>query len=451
MKRFFFVLLLALTAMVSWAQTPSPVLHGPWLTFAEATALTIGFTTPLGYGGGVEVRAKGTQEPWQAFWHTRAGQIVKTATVHPVRLTGLKPDTDYEYRLVLANASDKILHDGNMASQHNKPQVTVIERPDFTFRTFPQASADFTFAAVADLQFSPRDKEQYLQDYQKNGGLDASRFLLVIGDANNDIHNFERDYLGTVVAPLTKLGGLSRPTYFIRGNHEWRGKDTTRWLDFFAAPRTRSTYFAFSCGDAFFIVLDSGEDKPARKLTFHYTGNNIDDDAFMREQGEWLREVVASEAFKRAKYRIVACHAALYSHPEKYMHDSMQTICGDLFKRDKPQNRLHLWLSGHTHVYARTIPGDEQFLYRYPNRGYKIFNGRDYAFPVITLDGPRGSGKEDINNCLVTVAVTPDKLRVEAKKRDGTLIDACDILPDGTCLDRNNGTLEVKKQPANYK
>ena len=426
------------------------VTHGPWLTHAEPTAITIGYTTPPGHGGGVDVRVKGTQE-WRRVWHQSAGQLDRSRPQHPIRITGLQPDTDYEYRLVIAHAMGKIYHDGNFKGQPTTPQMTLVEQPGFTFRTYPDHEAPFTFSVTSDLQFGAAEKAGFLQDYQRNCGLDQSRFLLIVGDANNELRSMEGDMLGTVLDPLTRLGGLSRPTYLARGNHEWRGKDTARWTDFFPAPRTGSSYYSFTCGSVLFIVLDSGEDKPAKALTAHYTGNNVDDAAFMREQHEWLKTVVGSQAFRDAKYRIIVCHSAIYSHGEGYMRQSLNTVCGDLFTKDKPQNRIHLWLAGHTHVYARTIPGDEQRIYRYPYRGYKVDSGRDYDFTVLTADGPRGSGDHDINNCLVSVSVTAERLSIVAKKRDGSPIDAFDVLPDGTCVDHNNDTLDVKRQPANYR
>lgn len=426
------------------------VTHGPWLTHAEPTAITIGYVTQPGHGGGVDVRARGTQT-WRRFWHLSAGQVDRSRTQHPIRVTGLQPDTDYEYRLVIANATGKIVYDSKSKGQPLAPQVTLVEQPGFTFRTYPAHEAEFTFSVTSDLQFGAAEKAGFLQDYQRNCGLDKSRFLLIVGDANNEIRSMEGDVLGTILDPLARLGGLSRPTYLVRGNHEWRGKDTTRWLDFFAAPRTASTYFSFTCGNTLFIVLDSGEDKPAKPLTAHYTGNNVDDASFMREQHEWLKATVASQAFRDAKYRIIVCHSAIYSHGGGYMRQSLNIVCGDLFTKDKPQNRIHLWLAGHTHVYARTIPGDNQRIYRYPYRGYKVDSGRDFDFTVLTADGPGGSGKDDINNCLVNVTVTTERLSVSAKKRDGTTIDAFDVLSDGTCVDHNNDTLEVKRQPANYR
>ena len=79
------------------------------------------------------------------------------------------------------------------------------------------------------------------------------------------------------------------------------------------------------------------------------------------------------------------------------------------------------------------------------------FRALGASVTVLTADGPGGSGKDDINNCLVNVTVTAERLSVSAKKRDGTTIDAFDVLPDGTCVDHNNDTLEVKRQPANYR
>ncbi len=438
------------------AEAPKPemkpsdlVTHGPWLTYPDPGELTIGFTTVPGCGAGVEYREVGTEQ-WKQAWHTEAGQIFRHRTARSIRLTGLKKNGEYEYRLILFVPRDAKYHEGNfpkLDKGHKTKQTVLVENPDFRFKAFTDTADPFTFSVTADLQFSRNVKHGILRSYYDKCGLKDSKFFAVIGDGHNDIGSMENSYIGTVIDGLQPIGGASRPALFIRGNHEWRGGEASLWTEYFPAPKTRSTYFTFQCGDTFFIVLDSGEDKAATTLTYHYTGDNIDDQAFREEQRVWLAKVVESPEFKSAKWRIAMCHSAIYSHPEAYMYNHLAHICQDLFKKDKPENRIHLWLSGHTHVYSRTIPGTDQ-IYR-PGNYRQVYGGKDYDFTVLTVEGPGGVG--DINNCLVNVTVDKDKISVEARTPENALMDAFEIKNDGTVVDLNNDTLPMKKTPANYK
>ena len=51
---------------------------------------------------------------------------------------------------------------------------------------------------------------------------------------------------------------------------------------------------------------------------------------------------------------------------------------------------------------------------------------------------------------LLLVKVTADTLTLQAKDRDGNLLDAFQVAPDGTVTDLNNGTLPAKKSPGNW-
>ncbi len=458
LSRIVFGLLVLCMLGYAQAEAPNPelkpsdlVTHGPWLTYPDPGEITIGFTTVPGCGAGVEYREVGTDE-WKQAWHTVAGQIFRHRTARSIRLAGLKKNGEYEYRLILFVPQDKKYHEGSfpkLDNTHKTKQVVLVENPDFRFRTFTDAPEPFTFSVAADLQFSRDVKLRLLRDFHDKCGLKDSKFFAVIGDGHNDIRSMENSYIGTVIDGLQPLGGASRPALFIRGNHEWRGGEASLWTEYFPAPETRSTYFTFQCGDTFFIVLDSGEDKPATTLTYHYTGNNIDDQAFREEQRIWLAKVVETPAFKSAKWRIVLCHSAIYSHGGAYMYNHLAHICQDLFKKDKPQNRIHLWLSGHTHLYSRTIPGADQIYRPYRTRPYgKVYGGKDYDFTVLTVEA---GGKDNVENSLVNVTVDKDKISVEARTPDNALMDAFEIKNDGTVVDLNNDTLLMKKSPASYK
>ncbi len=431
------------------APAASPLLlHGPWLTYPDTEAMTIGFVTAPLCGGGVEFREAGT-EMWYQLWHANAGKLVRHRQQHSVRLFGLKPNTEYEYRLVIAPPLTRTL-DHTLFNQKD-PTVMVqrmerISSPDYHFHTFSDQPTLYTLSVTADLQFPAAVKERILRNYYSNGGMGASHLFAVLGDGDNVFDNFEYSYMKTLVDKIVQLGGSHRPSLFIRGNHEWRGMESDLWCDYFAAPDTNSTYFSFRCGEVYYIVLETGEDCPPYLMTEHFSGDNVAEAQLFAEQNYWLQSVVASEPFQTAKFRVVLSHTAIYSHAEKHMHDTVAQICGDLFKKQFPQNKIHLWISGHTHCYCRTIPG-ASMVYQLDVPKYALYSGEDYTFPCVTLDGPGGGG---IENTLLNMSVEPDRLSVIVKDEAGQAIDAFAVLQDGAILDLNNNTLPAKQVGVTY-
>lgn len=102
----------------------------------------------------------------------------------------------------------------------------------------------------------------------------------------------------------TLLFASETPMYYARGNHETRGPFAAQFPNYFPSPNGH-LYYMFTKGDACFIVLDGGEDKPDTDI--EYSGIT-DMDYYRTQQAKWLSEIVKTEAFKKAKYKIAICH-----------------------------------------------------------------------------------------------------------------------------------------------
>ena len=443
------VLLNAVFAGEDW---PAAVTHGPWLSHPGPERMTVGFMATRGCGGGVAYRERGA-ETWREAWHTVSGQLCKLTEEHILHLSGLKPDTEYEYRLLLCGPSPvghlQALNYAVTATPeaYRARHVISIEDKEFHFRTLPADAAEFTFALTSDLQrLEPKAKAALLADFAQKGGAAESRFVVLLGDLEDNLRIFDLNYTQSVIDVLPSLGGAHTPVVLARGNHEWRGVEAPRWSDFFASPVTREPYFAFRCGEALFVVLDSGEDRPCVPFSYDFTGINVAEESFFKAQGDWLEGLLQSAEWKRAKYRIVLCHGAIFSHEERHMTETIAAITRGHFTRSHPENRIHLWLAGHTHNYCRTIPRSRD-LYWLEDRGKAAFAGDAYDFTVVTNDGP-GNGGVDYSLLLVTVA--PEGLTLQAKDREGNLLDAFRVAPDGAVTDLNNDTLPARKSPGNW-
>ncbi|MFA5688202.1 MAG: FN3 domain-containing metallophosphoesterase family protein [Kiritimatiellales bacterium] len=410
--------------------------HGPWLTYPDTGAMTIGFTTDCNTGAGVEYRLKNSADEWMCAWDAVAGQLLDTVSYHPVRLTGLQSGAEYEYRIVLLNPSEKRLTDREYweDERSRKPQLTIIENGAFTFHSFSPDAEPYSFFVTADLQFSTLRRHSILQNYY-DGGMKDARFTVLLGDLYYHVDNIEQDILAGIVDKTTALGGCSRPFLFVRGNHEWRGMEASRWCSYFPALNG-STYFSFRCGDVFYIVLDTGEDRAAHALTHHFSGINAVEKEFIQEQKEWLDGVVEMPEFRQAKFRIVLAHAAPYSHPGKYITEVTGRLADGALTGRNPENRIHLWISGHTHFYTRSVPQTNR-VYALSAPQKKLYSGEPYVFPVVTVDGPGG----DLDTSGVQVLVLNDRLQLEMKYENGEVFDRCEIFPDGSVENFKTGTV----------
>lgn len=128
-------------------------------------------------------------------------------------------------------------------------------------------------------------------------------FVCFNGDMTTSI-DAESELMDHYLASSSELFASDTPLYVARGNHENRGTFAMEWMNYFPSSTGRP-YFSFRQGPVYFIVLDSGEDKPDSDI------RNMDlmrSDDFRAEEAEWLARVVEEPDFKSAPVRIVFCH-----------------------------------------------------------------------------------------------------------------------------------------------
>jgi 3',5'-cyclic AMP phosphodiesterase CpdA len=165
-------------------------------------------------------------------------------------------------------------------------------------------------------------------------------FSLFNGDCFNDPAT-EGQVLRVLAAYARGIGADRIPAVFVRGNHETRGAYARQLGNLFDYPRGRP-YFAFTQGPVRFVVLDCGEDKDDSHWA--YSGLN-DFQAYRREQAEWLKKEVASDAFTGARYRVLVHHIPLYNRKDEWVSTHSRALWADILK---PAG-VDLALCGHTH------------------------------------------------------------------------------------------------------
>ncbi len=395
------------------AAARAEVESGPWLAAPEPGTMSVGFITAGKVPAGIDYRVAGS-EKWTRKWDAEGGMARQTRSIHLVRLTDLKENTRYQYRIVMADP------------ESNRE---VIDPAIREFTSFTADALDYRFLAFSDTQFSPWTRVKMLRRALALDAAAGAAFFVSLGDVADGFDDFRMAYFDSFLDVLN-MAEPARPFIPVRGNHELRGREADMWFDCFG-----KSYGLFRQGEVCFLVLDSGEDKPAQPLTRHHTGMTVDWPGYFAEQQAWLAEAVRSPIFTDAKFRVVLCHAAPYSHNGAYMMNQVRRLIGRCFTGPEPQFRIHLWLSGHVHEYRRTMPGTSRIVAA-KSPGALDGEGADYPFTIVTNDGP-GGGRD---MTVLAVAVSGGMLKVEALELDGEVLDSF-------AVDANGGVVESHSAP----
>ena len=396
--------------------------HGPWLTLPQPDSMTVTWITRIPCAGGIDYREKGT-EAWTRRWPVRYGQIDYTSDIQSFNLTGLKPGTEYEYRLV-----------SNLDHTRTAYHSVVCEgREIYSFRTVDPQRANYKVWMTADHHGSARLCLDPMVDRTDSADCD---FYFWLGDNVEDGMYLDSRYWLTFgfLDDVTRKWGKRKPTVFLRGNHELNGRDAIRWGDYFPQPDGK-TYQAFRQGPVLWIGLDTMDVSKTRVQTEQHR-------AYLVEQREWMRGLKQTELWKGAKFRVVMGHFAPFPGEGT---DFVGGVFTEFLQDESSEGRIHVFLSGHHHQYwrfnpnskeARIIPTAEQLAkknWKYPAAylGRKPMPDR-FPFVNCFLD----------SNDVVTCEVSPEKLLFKAHSYEtncGALHDAFEVRSDGTVKDAADG------------
>jgi predicted MPP superfamily phosphohydrolase len=244
----------------------------------------------------------------------------------------------------------------------------------------PASGGDLSFVAFSDLH------EQDGLYARLAGQIDwpGMDMAVYLGDLLNHVADAPQVDRSILALPT---GGLDLPRVFVRGNHETRG-EAARSLDEWLLPPGGHFYYTFQAGDAFFIVLDSGEGETDSYVEYSGLVNFAD---YHREQAAWLQGVFNSPEFARAAYRIVLMHIP----PTEKMTPEFSPVFDLLTSRED----IDLVMGGHTHA-----------------AGIKLPEETGLPFPV-TICG--GSEKDDM--AAVSVQIGRQGLQLSLIGLDGSV------------------------------
>jgi predicted phosphodiesterase len=257
---------------------------------------------------------------------------------HAVRVAGLEAGKTYRYRVV----STRVV---KMKSYWPEEGLAA-ESPVHTFTTFDRHRSRVSFAAIADTH----EDVARLAALVKPVDWSRTDFLVHLGDAFHGIESEEAIWT-KFLDPVTKALAFSRPLLYARGNHEARGPGARSLMDYVPIPEGRF-YYARDHGPVHFVVLDTGEDKD--DATNVYSRLNKFK-AYREEELAWFDRHIRSERrMAEAPFRVLLMHAPNWGWTANQ---------GAKWTEAANRGRFDLAISGHTHRFSHTLPGQKDNQY----------------------------------------------------------------------------------------
>lgn len=230
------------------------------------------------------------------------------------------------------------------------------------------------------------EKSSY-RDLVPNQDSSIYDFFVLNGDSFHYVTNQE-DITEKLLKPI-EFFAAEKPFIMNRGNHETRGSFARNFKRYFAYPNNKY-YQAFKRGPIFWIMLDSGEDKPDSHEVYAGT---VDYDNYRKEQAKWLETVLQSKERKSAQHTVVISHIPIFHSDEWHGTLHNRECFHPLFQKYK----IDAMISGHTHQYGY-YPAD-----------------KDHNYPVFIGGGPK-AGKRTV----IDISGSAKSLAIRMTRDDGT-------------------------------
>jgi predicted MPP superfamily phosphohydrolase len=342
MKKLLYFILLCFAFLPAAYAQDFQITHGPYLQAVGENEVTIVWTTSVNAVSWVELAPAGNDsfyaQEHPAFYQTKDGNKVM-GKLHKVKISGLAKGTEYRYRCFSKEVS---LYEGHRILYGRTVATDVYSKKPLRFKTLDKTKEEISFLVVNDIHRHVSD----LQTLCKDAAFGKTDFVVFNGDMDNSMDDEVSPFAGFMDAAVAMFAS-EVPMFYARGNHETRGKFSAQFSSYFPTT-TDKLYYSFRQGAAFFIVLDSGEDKPDSDI--EYSGL-AQFDAYRTEQQEWLKNVLKSEDFLSAKYKIVFVHIPP-AHSDWHGTNEVR----EKFLPILNGTGITLMLSGHTHQYDYLKP-----------------------------------------------------------------------------------------------
>lgn len=259
------------------------------------------------------------------------GLVDANNQVHKIHLENLEPGTKYTYTVFSKEITEY--------QPYKISYGTTISSSKKEFTTPALNAEDISLIIMNDIH----DRPKSIVHLMELNGKEPFDFVFF----NGDMFDFQKDQqqiIQNMLIPCTSTFASSKPFMFVRGNHETRGK-FARQLPSYFNNINDAQYFSFTRGPVHFIALDTGEDKEDAHPVY---AGLVDFDAYRRKQALWLEQQLKSNAYKKAKFKVILMHIPHYHSGEWHGPLHCREVFGSLFNKYK----IDLMICGHTHTYG---------------------------------------------------------------------------------------------------
>lgn len=317
--------------------------NGPYLQYITQNEATIIWTTNKNSISWVEFYkedASNFYEMERPKVYASQDGLKSIGKIHKVTLTKLDSNTKYAYRVY---SREVLKHKQQNSLFGNTIATRVYKKSPLYFNTLNPDQKKTSFTVLSDIHENPDKVGKLLEDTD----FDKTDFVINNGDFMNNFDG-EKNLFSGSIDTLTQIFAKEIPLYIVRGNHETRGVMASKLKDYFHFPNGKYHY-SFIYGETFFIVLDGGEDKADTDIEY---SNLADFDSYRTQEAAWLKQVINSEAFKKARYSIVFSHIPPYGGGKWHGDVELQNKFVPILNEAK----IDLMICGHTHRYSYVEP-----------------------------------------------------------------------------------------------
>jgi len=303
------------------------ITHGPWLQNLSPTGITVIWTTNRPAVPGVNITGPDGNNRFVRNSHD--GIIDGGGLLHKVRIDGLKSGMTYRYSInsvqILKYQAYRIYYGDTLSGRTEN------------FATPSPGAEKVSFTVFNDVH----ELSGKMASYIKHSNAANRDFYFFNGDMVNYLQQSNQLFTGFIDTAVFYFAA-GKPFYYVRGNHETRGYESRELKSYFDFKDDRF-YYSFDWGPVHFIVLDAGEDKPDNNRYYY---GLADYDSYRLKELEWLKEELKSDAFRKAKHRIVMVHMPVIKAEKLNQAMTFMTeYYGPLFQ----SAGIDLLISAHTH------------------------------------------------------------------------------------------------------
>ena len=361
----------------------------PYLQELSHDGVTVMCENTLPTYAWVELRKKG-QSPVTKYYQEMKGQhqvydnILAPSVVLPVqnfaiRVDGLAAATDYEYRICSQKVDELKPYASTFTTQYASDW--------YSFRTLDDKATSHSLLVLSDMRNRPATLEKFLTVLEP---LTADHIIyagdmmdnMQVGTPPSTALKVEEPYT-SFINVSSSLFATQKDFCMLRGDHETKG-DAADYFERYFPHQSGKLYNAYRWGDLEIVLLDGGEalpdDNPTARNTFLAAYN-----AYRREEAQWLEQLIQTEEYQTAKYRIVVSHLPI---PNATTDESQAgaKFFADLMTPILNRANVDLLVCGHLHPDTYTfLDATEEATFPTLVQGYNSALRMEVAEGKITL------------------------------------------------------------------